>query len=198
MKKFILLSVCYCAFSLAAQGPRPEVGIPENVRRQFETTCENITYNGQTLSARCRDNNQNLVSTSIDVNINPNSVIHNCNGNFCPSRCEGFQNSCPQRESANFQNPLANLQQQLANLQQQLDNTPKENFIARIRLHLEILVIKQQIDPNAIRSNLTTTLNTIKALIPTPVPANLEQFSNEVNNLLQQISPSTMQQSPHP
>ena len=113
MKKMILLAFGYNAFTSAA-----EVPIPQNVRNNFESTCQNIKYNGKTLSAECQNNNQQIVSTSIDVNIDENTEIHNCNGNFCLGICFGMKNIC--------------LQQQLTNLQQKLATT--KDILTKISL----------------------------------------------------------------
>jgi hypothetical protein len=142
----------------------------------YTITCKNITYNNGLLSATCKDVNQSPINTTLQIAPDATNV-NNCNGQLCNgSRTGDWQ--CP-----------ANI---LANLPKQLATTT--NYLTKIKLYLQILNLQNQKDPNSMFTNSTATaLNTIKTLIPTPVPANLQWFSDQLNQALQLISQMTPQ-----
>ena len=176
MKKqlfYILLISLGAQFIYTDSEPKP--------RGSYTNTCTDITYNNGLLSATCKDVNQNPTSTGLQIDQNATNV-NNCNGQLCNESCTPDW-QCPAIIKAQQAAQLANLQQQLANLQQQLAATNDSQHLDKIQLNLDILLLQQQTVPNTFNTNFTETLKTIKSLIPDPVPKNLKNFSNYVENL---------------
>jgi hypothetical protein len=94
-------------------------------------------------------------------------------------------NSLPQSIIDQYPGVVFTLEQSKSNLENQLATT--SDNLTKIRLNFQLLWLQNLMDPNAILSHLTTTLNTIKTLIPTPAPANLVSLSESVNHVLQRI-----------
>ena len=151
----------------------------------YTETCTIISYNNGQLVATCNDVNQISNTTTLQIAPDANNV-NNCNGQLCNESCTGDW-QCPTITTAAQAQPLANLQQQLA--------TTTDN-LTKIQLNLQILDLQSQIDPNSMLKNFTTTLNTIKTLIPTiELHEYLQELPEIVDQTLHQISQMTPQSS---
>ena len=102
-----------------------------------------------------------------------------CYGDGCQSW--GAKNPLPSYIVTQYPNIVFTRAKQLNNLQQQLNTTQPNNYLIKIKLNLQILQMKCQIDPKSCITNASIARIAIQNLIPNPVPEELQLFAKNIS-----------------